>query len=54
LLFALAKLPQQYSFEIIQRVVGFVAGINCIQNVPEDLFVQAGKGVGFAIGSQPQ
>jgi hypothetical protein len=47
LTFALAKLPQQNSFEIIRRVIGFLAGIDCIQNVPEDLFGQVGMGVGI-------
>jgi hypothetical protein len=40
---------------IIKRVIGFVAGIGWIQNVLEDLFGQAGKGIvilSFEIGSQ--
>jgi hypothetical protein len=46
LLFALAKLPQQNSFEIIKRVIGVVAGINCVQNFLKNLFGQVGKGFG--------
>jgi hypothetical protein len=30
---ALAKLLQQNSLEISKRVIGLVAGINCIQNI---------------------
>jgi hypothetical protein len=45
--FALAKLPQRNSFEIIKSEIGFILGINCIQNVLEDLFEQVGNGVGI-------
>jgi hypothetical protein len=34
-------------FEIIKGVMGLVAGIDCIQNVPEHLFGQVGKGFGI-------
>ncbi len=43
-------------YGIIKRVIGFVAGIGWIQNVLEDLFGKAGKGIvilSFEIGSQP-
>jgi hypothetical protein len=45
LLLALAKLPEQYSLEIIKRVIGLVAGIEGIQNISQNLFGQVGKGL---------
>jgi hypothetical protein len=44
---ALAQLPQQKSVEIIRRVIGVIAAIDCVQNVLEDSFGQVGKGVGI-------
>ncbi len=41
----LAKLPQQNSLEITRTVIRLVAGIDCIQTVPEDLFGQVGEGI---------
>ncbi len=43
---AFSKLPEQNSFQKIERMIGIVADIQGVQNVPEDLLGQAGESVG--------
>jgi hypothetical protein len=35
---AFAKCPNRNSFKIIKRANGIIASVNCVENVPEDLF----------------
>jgi hypothetical protein len=44
---ALAKLPKQYIFQMIERLIGIFADINCVKNVPKDLLGQTGEGIGI-------
>jgi hypothetical protein len=43
----LSKLPKQYIFQMIKRLIGIVADINFVKNVPKDLFRKTGEGIGY-------
>jgi hypothetical protein len=44
--FALSELPKQHIFQMIKRLIGVVADIKCVKNVPKDLLGQTGEGIG--------
>ncbi len=45
--FALVKLSQQNSFEIIKRLIGVVASINFIKNVPKDCLGKLARSLAY-------
>jgi hypothetical protein len=44
---ALSELPKQNFFQMITRVIWFVADIHCVQDVSKDLLGQAGQSIGL-------
>jgi hypothetical protein len=43
--FAFAEMSQQNRFDIVKRLIGVVASIDCVKNVLKDVFGQVGRGV---------